>query len=86
MQLTEYNNCIGGSSIEHEPKLYLLNWNLFSNNDVDYMFKNLHDFFLLFQDTVLFFNWNSLHAWLYSHYEAWRYKKKKEATVLAKLI
>ena len=24
-----------------------------------------------------FFNWNSLHARLNSHYEAWSYKKKK---------
>ena len=28
---------------------------------------------------VFFFNWDSLHARLNSHYEAWSYKKKKKA-------
>ena len=27
-----------------------------------------------------FFNWDSLHARLNSHYEAWSYKKKKKST------
>ena len=26
---------------------------------------------------ILFFNWDSLHARLNSHYEAWSYKKKE---------
>ena len=29
----------------------------------------------------LFFNWDSLHARLNSHYEAWSYKKKKHKKV-----
>ena len=28
-------------------------------------------------DCFFFFNWDSLHARLNSHYEAWSYKKKK---------
>ena len=34
-----------------------------------------------FSDTsksFFFFNWNSLHATLNSHYKAWSYKKKKK--------
>ena len=31
----------------------------------------------------LFFNWISIHARLNSHYEAWRYKKKKHKKVKA---
>ena len=29
-------------------------------------------------DIVIFFNWDSLHARLNSHYEAWSYKKKAQ--------
>ena len=29
----------------------------------------------------LFFNWDSLHARLNSHYEAWSYKKKKHKKI-----
>ena len=29
------------------------------------------------------FNWDSLHAWLNSHCEAWRYKKKKHKKIKA---
>ena len=31
----------------------------------------------------LFFNWDSLHARLNSHYEVWRYKKKKHKKIRA---
>ena len=31
----------------------------------------------------LFFNWDSLHARLNSHYDAWSYKKKKQKKVKA---
>ena len=30
---------------------------------------------------ILFFNWNSIHARLNSHYEAWSYKKKKHKKI-----
>ena len=32
---------------------------------------------------LFFFNWDSLHAKLNSHYEAWSYKKKKHKKVTA---
>ena len=32
---------------------------------------------------TFFFNWDSLHARLNSHYEAWRYKKKKYEKIRA---
>ena len=32
---------------------------------------------------VLFFNWESLHARLNSHYKAWSYKKKKYKKIKA---
>ena len=32
---------------------------------------------------IVFFNWDSLHARLNSHYEAWSYKKKKHKKVKA---
>ena len=31
----------------------------------------------------VFFNWDSLHARLNSHYEAWSYKKKKHKKITA---
>ena len=34
--------------------------------------------FVLKTDFFFFFNWDSLHARLNSHYEAWSYKKKKK--------
>ena len=33
--------------------------------------------------SFFFFNWNSLHARLNSHYEAWSYKKKKHKKITA---
>ena len=32
---------------------------------------------------MVFFNWDSLHARLNSHYEAWSYKKKKHKKITA---
>ena len=32
---------------------------------------------------IFFFNWNSLHAKLNSHYEPWSYKKKKHKKIEA---
>ena len=32
-------------------------------------------------DKDFFFNWDSLHARLNSHYEAWSYKKKKHKKI-----
>ena len=32
---------------------------------------------------VVFFNWDSLHARLNSHYKAWSYKKKKHKKIKA---
>ena len=32
---------------------------------------------------IIFFNWDSLHARLNSHYEAWSYKKKKDKKIKA---
>ena len=32
--------------------------------------------FLFFHQMISFFNWDSVHAKLNSHYEAWNYKKK----------
>ena len=32
---------------------------------------------------IFFFNWDSLHARLNSHYKAWRYKKKKHKKIKA---
>ena len=32
---------------------------------------------------VYFFNWDSLHASLNSHYEVWSYKKKKDKKIKA---
>ena len=37
---------------------------------------------ILFGDSF-FFNWDSLHARLNSHYEAWSYKKKKRKKITA---
>ena len=39
-------------------------------------FYRLHKIKFL-QIFIIFFNWDSLHARLNSHYEAWSYKKKK---------
>ena len=36
---------------------------------------------LLYANKLIFFNWDSLHAKLNSHYEAWSYKKKKHKKV-----
>ena len=33
-------------------------------------------------DTFFFFNWDSPHARLNSHYEAWSYKKKKRKKII----
>ena len=35
------------------------------------------------EETITFFNWDSLHARLNSHYEAWSYKKKKYEKIKA---
>ena len=34
-------------------------------------------------ESFIFFNWNSLHARLNSHYKAWSYKKKKHKKIKA---
>ena len=33
--------------------------------------------------TIIFFDWDSLHARLNSHYKAWSYKKKKHRKIKA---
>ena len=42
--------------------------------DLEKDFIELKDFFFFF------FNWDSIHARLNSHYEVWSYKKKKKST------
>lgn len=42
----EYKDGIGGSSTGHVPKLDLVDWKLFSNNDIEYVFQNFQDLFL----------------------------------------
>ena len=37
----------------------------------------------MFSIRVFFFNWDSLHARLNSHYEGWSYKKKKHKKIKA---
>ena len=34
-------------------------------------------------DWIFFFNWDSLHAKVNTHYEAWNYKKKKHKKIKA---
>ena len=36
--------------------------------------------------TLIFFNWDSLHERLNSHYEAWNYKKKKHRKITAQRL
>ena len=44
------------------------------------LFEFSHHFFIIL---VIFFNWDSLHASLNSHYETWSYKKKKYKKIKA---
>ena len=46
-----------------------------------YMIITLHLQILFFFFTLIFFNWDSLHAPLNSHYKAWSYKKKKHKKI-----
>ena len=39
--------------------------------------------FNIIANTTIFFNWDSLHARLNSHYKAWSYKKKKHKKIKA---
>ena len=46
--------------------------------------KNNNDLMLHKQLINFFFNWDSLHERLNSHYEAWSYKKKKHKKIIGK--
>ena len=43
---------------------------------LEQVIKNLKDYQILKSEMQYFFNWDSPHARLNSHYEAWSYKKK----------
>ena len=46
-------------------------------------FGEVHGGFGIGQIIFFFFNWDSLHARLNSHYKAWSYKKKKHKKITA---
>ena len=49
---------------------------------IDYMTFLLSSFLDVTRSTVFFFNWDSPHARLNSHYEAWCYKKKSTKKII----
>ena len=51
---------------------------------IDYLhFSKTYDHQIWQAGTSFFFNWDSLHARLISHYKAWGYKKKKHKKIKA---